>query len=438
MTASVAPALSQPAREQIYRRNFVFFLTDNILFTVAMGIMGSTTVIPDFVRHLTDSEILIGLSGSLFSIGFALPQLFVARHLVRHARKKWWFVGPNIPVRFVMLSFAGLTVWLGQNRPGLILLAFFLCLGTAALGDGLVGVPWSDLAGTSLDGRWRARMLGLTNASTGVIMLLLAPLIGLVLSERGPDFPNNYAILFGAAGGLFVLSILPGIFLHELPGAKAAATIPPFREFLPDLGRVLRDDAPFRAFVITRMFATLFVMAAPFYIGYATVQLGEASQVAVPLLLAMQTVGSIAGALVFTWLGARNNVFYIRLALACGALLPLCALLAGTVGPLPLYLGFLVAGLATGSNLGFALLNWLVTYTSPDQRPTYVGLANTTIAVVSLCAPFIAGTIAQNFGYRPLFAVALVMALCALFMTLRFMRAAPEVAPAAIPSPAAD
>ena len=64
--------------EKIYRRNFAFFLLDGILFIVALGVMGSTTVIPDFVRRLTDSEIIIGLSSSIFSIGYTLPQLIIA------------------------------------------------------------------------------------------------------------------------------------------------------------------------------------------------------------------------------------------------------------------------------------------------------------------------------------------------------------------------
>ena len=97
-------------------------------------------------------------------------------------------------------------------------------------------------------------------------------------------------MLFGAAGVLFVLSILPGLFFHELPGGKALDKLPSFGEFLTDLGRVLRDDGQFRAFIITRMFTSLYMMAAPFYIGYATVRLGLSSEVAVPVLLAMQTV----------------------------------------------------------------------------------------------------------------------------------------------------
>jgi MFS family permease len=420
MIESTVHEISPSHREGVYRRNFALFLTDGILFTVAMSLIGSTTVIPDFIRQLTNSEILIGLSSSLFDVGWTLPQLFIARYIVRYARKKWWFAGPNIPVRFVILIFAGVTVLLGKDRPESILLAFLICYGIAAVGDGIVGVPWADLIGTSLDGRWRARMFGLMSATAGIIMLMLAPLIGLILSDAGPGFPNNYAVLFAASGILFMLSIIPTLLIHELPGGKAVEKIPSLGEFLPSLGRVLRTDVPFRAILIARMLTTLFAMAGPFYIGFATIRLELSSTVAVPTLLAMQTIGGISGALIYTWLGARNNVLYIRLALGGAAFLPISALLSTLIGPFPLYIGFLLSGL-TLSNLFLSYQNWVVSYATPDQRPTYAGLFNTIAAVISLTAPFVAGTIAQSIGYEALFVVALVMALSALFVTLRYV-----------------
>ena len=420
----MAESSPQPLSEHepIFRRNFLFFLTDNILFNLAMNIIGPTTVIPDFIRHLTNSEVLIGLSSSLFDVGWTLPQLFIARYIVRYEHKKWWFVGPNIPVRFMVLSFAAITVMLGKNRLEAILFAFLIFYGIAALGDGIVGVPWAVLAGTSLDSRWRARMFGLTAASTGVIMLGASLLIGIVLSRAGPAFPNNYALIFGAAGVLFVLSILPGLFIHELPGGKVVEKISSLGEFLPGLGHVLRTDLAFRAMIIARMLTSLFTMASPFYIGFATVQLGLSSTVAVPTLLVMQTIGGVSGALVYTWLGARRNLLYIRLVLGLAALLPISALLATIIGPLPLYLGFLVSGLTAG-NIFMGFQNWVITYATPDQRPIYSGLFNTVSAVISLIAPFIAGTIAQQIGYEALFVVALAMGLGAFFVTLRYIHA---------------
>lgn len=434
MTDTDAQALSSAQREHVYRRNFVFFLTDGILFSIAMGILGSTTVIPDFIRHLTHSEVLIGLSGSLFDIGWTLPQLFIARYIIHSARKKWWFVGPNIPVRFVIFLFAVATVLLGKDRPTAILAAFLIAYGIAAVGDGIVGVPWADLTGTSLDNRWRARMFGLMTAAAGVILFAITPLIGVVLGDSGPAFPNNYALLFGAAGVLFAFSILPVLFVRELPGGKAVEHLPSLGEFLPSLGRVLRSDGQFRAIIITRMLTSLFAMASPFYIGFATVQLKMSSQVAVPTLLEMQIIGGVSGALVYTWLGARSNVLYMRLALCGAALVPLSALLASVVGPVPLYFGFLMSGLAL-SNLGFSYQNWVISYAAHDQRPIYAGLFNTVSAGISLLAPFIGGTIAQELGYEPLFVVALLMVFAALFVTLRYIQnpraePAPEMAAA--------
>lgn len=421
MTDIDAPPLSLPDRERIYRRNFVFFLIDSLLFTMALRIIDSNTVIPDFVRRLTDSEILIGLSGSIAITGFTLPQLFIARYIVRSPRKKWWFVGPNIPTRLIMLSFAAITFLIGTDRPELVLVVFFVAYSLAFLGDGLVGVPWADLSGTSLTPRLRARMFGLTDAISGIVVLLIAPLVAVILSAESLPFPNNYAVLFGLAGLMFALSILPGLFFHELPGGEVPKTIPPLREFIADLGRVMRDDLPFRAMLIIRILTRLFFMSAPFYIGYATVELGLPSATAVPVLLAMQTVGGVTGALLYAWIGAKRTVLYIQLALLGAALLPVAALMAAVVGPLPLYVGFLVSGLATGGSLLSAYINWVVSYADGERRPLYVGLVNTLSAVVALIAPFIGGTIAQTLGFRPLFVVALVMALGALWVASRYL-----------------
>jgi MFS family permease len=277
------------------------------------------------------------------------------------------------------------------------------------------------LTGSSLNERWRARMFGFMTAGTGLIMLAIVPLIGFILGDAGLEFPNNYALLFATAGAIFAISILPMLFVHELPGGKAVEKIPTFGEFLPELGHLLRTDIPFRAMIVVQVLTSFYLMAMPFYIGFSTVQLGLSSKVAVPNLLAMQTIGSIGGSLVYTWLGARDNVLYIRLALIGAALLPITALFAVFVGPLPLYFGFLMSGIAS-SNLMFGYMNWIVAYAPTNQRPIYIGLSNTIAAVVSMIVPIIGGTIAQHLGYEALFMTSLVMALAAIVIMLRYVQ----------------
>jgi MFS family permease len=409
--------LEADSNEPIYRRNFFFFTFDGILFMTALSIIGSTTVIPDFVRQLTSSEILIGLSANLFDIGFTLPQLFIARFIIQFERKKWWFIGPSIPVRTIMLIFGMIVMFLGADNPGLILGVFFFCYGLVAFGDGMVGASWADLVGTSLNSRWRARMFGMMSTIVGLIMLALAPLIRLILSDEGPGFPQNYGLLFIGAGVLFAVSIIPIIFVKELPGGKAVEKLPSFREFLPGLVRILRVDAPFRSLIVARILVSFFIMANPFYIGFATTTLGLSSTDAVPNLLAMQTIGAIVGAMVYTWLGAKDNLLYIRLSLGGAAILPVGALLSPVMGPVALYVGFFMSGLCV-SNLGLSYINWVITHASPDQRPIYAGLFNTIVALTALLAPFLGGTIATIVGYQVLFVIALVMVIWALVAML--------------------
>ena len=323
-------------------------------------------------------------------------------------------------MRFVILIFGIITFFMGGERPGTILIVFFVVYSIAAFGDGLVGVPWADLSGSSMNERWRARFFGLMTATTGIIMLAVTPLIGLILGNDALAFPRNYAVIFLISGVLFVVSIIPILFIHELPSGKKVEKITSFGEFMPQMGQVLRDDVPFRLILIARIFSNLYLMSAPFYIGFATVRLGLSSEFAVPVLLAMATIGNVLAWLAYTWLGEKHNVLYIRLVLIGGAMLPLSALLSLVVGPIPLYIGFLVSSPAI-NNIMLAYLNWIVGYAKADDRPIYVGLANTISGVISLIAPIIGGAIAQTAGFEALFVVALIMIGGALFIMTRFI-----------------
>ncbi len=411
--------LTDSERDRIYRRNFIFFLADFVLFSVAFNLIGSTTVIPDFVRKLTGSEILIALSSQMFEILWLMPQLLVARRLVRVENKKMWFVVPNIPVRTLMIIFSGVILLVGPGHPGLLLVFFLVFYGMFAIGDGLVGVPWVDLMGSSLDNRRRTRLFGMGNALLGVMVLGIAPVIHFVLGDNGPDFPDNYALLFFLAGIVFLITIPAGVLIHELPGGKARETMPSLREYLPDLVHVLREDAPFRVMTLARLLTTFFTMAVPFYIGFATERLDMESDVAVSNLLMMQTLGSVSAALLYARVGDRHLVRFIHLAMIAGVLQPLMALIASQTGPAPLYLAFLLGGVV-GGMLGYSFINWVIGYATPDQRPTYSGLFNSVSAVGLLSAPVIGGLLVQTLDYEAVFIGALLMMTAALAVTLRF------------------
>lgn len=416
-------SLSSDQRERIYRRNFIYFLLDNALFNIGYNLAGTTTVIPDFLGHLTKSQVLVGLLSNFFSIGNTLPQLIIARLIVGSPHKKPWFILPNLFVRWVVILFGLFTIMVGKEQPTLILIAFAICYAIASIGDGLVVVPYVEMIGSSLNNRWRARMFGLTTTITSISMLLVAPLVGFILSDYA--FPNNYAILFAISGAFYALSILPGIFMTELVGGSETKSIQSLQDFLPHLIHILLVDRSYRAYITARIFTALFMMTAPYYIGFATVNLGLSSAVAVPTLLAIQTIGGLCGSLVFALLGARSNRRAMILALGCSVLSPIFALAATNDLIYPLYVSFWLAGFSSGS-LIYAYINWLVGYTTPEQRPIYTGLSSTLIAITSLVAPLIGGTIVEQRGYPALFILALLTACGALLTIVLFLPEQPH------------
>jgi len=253
------------------------------------------------------------------------------------------------------------------------------------------------------------------NAVSGVIMLAITPLIAIVLSSNELNFPQNYALIFAFVGGLFVISIFPVIFVREVVDASPPKEIPSFSEYARNLTQLLQGDHLYRRIVFAQILTSLYLMAMPFYIGFGTTQLQLPSATAVPVLLMMQTIGNIVGALLYTWLGAHNNLLYLRLASFGAIILPITALIASFTSPIALYVGFLLSGTAI-SNLMLAYQNWIITHAPPEERPTYIGLSNTIIAIVSMIAPIIGGTIVQFVSYEALFIFVTTLIVFALLM----------------------
>jgi hypothetical protein len=63
-----------------YRWNSIAFLVDSICFGgVVLTLIDPTSVLPAFVRQLTDSEFVVGLISAIFRGGWLLPQLVAGR-----------------------------------------------------------------------------------------------------------------------------------------------------------------------------------------------------------------------------------------------------------------------------------------------------------------------------------------------------------------------
>ena len=109
--------------------NFWVNVLDVVFFTLGASIVARDTVMPALVSQLTDSKIALGLIPAVFSLGFYLPQLFIANLSERMRYKKPFvmWIG-SVVERLPFLLIAVAIGSLGTSSPGIALIFFFLLL----------------------------------------------------------------------------------------------------------------------------------------------------------------------------------------------------------------------------------------------------------------------------------------------------------------------
>ncbi len=425
-----------------YRRNFLAFLADFSLFGVAVAFISPYTVLPAFVRQLTDSPLLIGLNGTIQTVGWLLPQLIAANYVGDKAQKKRYILIPSAigrPVFFVL----ALALFLGAARyPALILAMVFAGMALFWVSDALSAVPWFDVLGRAIPSRRRGRLFGLGHIISGLLTVGAGWVINYILGNAGPPFPHNYATLFLAAGTLFTISWFVIAAIREpIEAAKTggAQSQPPF---LRRLTRIWKRDRAFRLFILVRLLMGFSGLAMPFYVIFATDRLGLGQGV-VGSFTSAQVIGNMIGGVVLGALYERQGGRrVIQAGIGAGLFAPLWAwalpalLPAGHSWMVYGYGLVFVALGVLGSTFMQGFFNYLMDLSPAGERATYIALANTINGAVLWPAALIGGVILKATGndYPILFAITAAGVglglLCAIRLTEPRSRSSPDSPPA--------
>jgi MFS family permease len=393
--------LPAPTRYRHLRRNFALFLLDYIAFGVAFSLVASGgAVIPSFVSQLTDSKQLIGLAGAMYTFCWLVPQLLMAQAVNRGTRRKP-FVRPVVPFR---LAFVAMALIIAANPPGgsgMTLAVFLGVYWFFAAGDALITLVWGDMLGSSVPHHLRGVMFGIGQFGVAMGALGTSTLARWALGPSGLPFPQNYALLFGVAGALFVIGGIGLMLIIEEEVGEPVEPGPPLREYVPYLLNILRHDRGFLRFTRTRLLIDLAMMAAPFYVIFAVSMLGLRSDIVVSDSIILIQLGSASGAVLMGWISRRSGSrAVIILAAAFIVLEPSLALVSYLGGgQVALYMCFYMLG-AFHSVAIPSYFDWIITHSPPSRRPIYIGLTNTISAVSSL-APFLGGTLLQLTAQHP-------------------------------------
>ena len=399
-----------------HRRNFAAFLTDYIFFALAMAFVGTTTVLPAFVRQLTDSPLLIGLNSTVQTAGWLFPQLVAANYLGGKTQKKRYILIPAAIGRPVFLVLALVLVLGAARYPTLMLTLVFAGSALFWVCDALASVPWFDVLGKSVPARQRGRLFGLAQVISGLLTVGAGGVISYVLGDAGPPFPQNYAILFLIAGILYGISWFAIVAIREPVEGDGTDDAQSKAPFLSKLAHIWKQDRRFRTYIVVRLLAGLSGLAFPFYVIFATDQLGLGQGV-VGSFTSAQVLGSVTGGALLGFLyerqGGRRT---IQVGLSAGLFAPLWALALPTLMPAghawTVY-GYSLVFVALGllqSNFMQGFFNYLLDLSPDSERATYIALSNTVNGIVLWPTALIGGAILKATGnsYPVLFAITAV------------------------------
>lgn len=402
-----------------YRWNYWVNIIDGAFYSFGAGFVSLYTILTLFVHNLSNSKILLGLLTTIAMLGNYLPQIFIANYTERFRSKKRLTAYLGIFQRVPWLGLAVVTFFWRGASAGWLLAIFFFFLAVYSFAGGFTTPPWFDLIAKIIPPDRLGRYVGYRNFACGITEFVGALLAGVIL--KAIAFPNNFALLF------FLTFVATGISFFffistrepDYPIVKKRATM---KDYLSSLPAVLRQNPNFRQFILALIFVQFFVMGNPLYAASAieSLHLNSAQsslQVGIftALMLGFQMVGfPLWGNLSDRW-GHRKIILLSAILNIAAAIL---AILGGHI--FLFYLVFIFVGISQAATR-ISLMAIIPEFCSPEDRPTFLGLANSISGLAVIVASFAGGVLADMFNYRLTFGIMAVFILIGFGILLKYV-----------------
>lgn len=412
--ATTTPPTVQQQVERNYRWNFLVNVLDGASFWFGMSFISATIILPLYVSHFTHNPLLIGLIPFLNTAGHLLPQLFVANAVERAPRKKFFPVTIGFFLeRVPIFLLAPAAYFLATSRPVLALVTFFVLFAWHKFGAGVIIVGWQDMIAKIIPLEKRGRFFGITNFlgnGAGVLGALAVPF---VLDKF--TFPLGYVIAFALAAALIFLS---WIFLALAREPAVHSSKPPVSQldYLRSLPEVLRRDRNFRMYLLAQIVYALSGMATGFLVVYAVQTWNLPDAQAGGFTIALQIGLALANLFFGFFSDRKGHKVSLEICLTLNALAIILAIFAP--GPWWFFPIFFLRG-AVDAGVFISGISIVYEFTDAENRPTYIGLANTIPGVAGAIAPLIGGWLAGVVSYRAMFVLAAIIGVMS-WVLLRF------------------
>lgn len=394
-------------------RNFWLGVYNGILVNGGEAFFHSSLVLAPFLAALGAPAWAIGAIPALRIGGWFLPQLFVASRLA-HQPFKLPVYRRSSTVRITMFALLTTVVFFAGDRPGLLIVVTMTALGVNAVAGGIGGVPFADVTAKVVPHYRLGTFWALRNAIGGALALAAGWTLSRVL-DSGLPFPRDFGVVFLLGSVLVGSAYLAFALVREPAGTPSLRE--PMRVMLRRLPSVLRGDDAFRRYLRVRFLALAALMAEPFYAVHAIRDLGAPATI-LGSYVVVATFASIAMNFAVRRAADRgHNVTVLQVSVGLLVAAPLVALVAPDPRSFALVFALSAAGT---SGMGVAAWNLLYAVAPDADRPLYVGVANSILALPSL-APIGAGLLVAALGVPVVFVLAAAMGAAALAFSFRFV-----------------
>lgn len=390
------------------RYNIVVNMMDGGLFGVAIGFASFGTILPLFVASMTSSATLIGLVPAIHAAGWLFPQLFTANYTSRLRRYKRTVLLSTIHERIPFLGFALVALLLPRIgvQAGLIITFFFLTW--QGLGGGFTANPWTSMISKIIPPEARGTFFGTQAAIANLLISAAAIGAGYLLNSY--ESPFDFTICFLIACVFFTFSWIALAFTREPADHEKVIEENPL-PLWRGAGKILKRDKNFNWFLIARFLSQFATMGFAFYIVYALRRF-HMDAVTAGYLTATLTISQTVANAGMGWLGDRvgHRVMLVIGAAAATFSSVLAWLAPSLVWFFPIFVltGFTNVSIWTNG------MTMTVDFSDENERPFYIGLAQTLTAPATILAPLIGGRLADTLGFETTFAWSAILSVLVL------------------------
>jgi len=413
------------------RYNFTVGLMDGGIFGVALGFASFGTILPLFVASMTDSATLIGLVPAIHAAGWLLPQLFTASHTSRLRRYKPSVLKLTVHERLPFLGFAIVALLLPKIglRAGLI--AIFLLLTWQGLGGGFTANPWTSMISKIIPPEYRGTFFGTQAAVANLFISGAAIGAGYLLNYY--EEPFNFAVCFFIAVAFFTISWFALALTREPTDNEKVIDEHP-TPFWQGASRIIKRDTNFNWFLIARTLSQFATMGFAFYIVYALRRF-QMDEITAGFLTATLTISQTVANAGMGWLG--DKIGHRAMLITGAAAATISSFLAWIAPSLVWFFPIFILTGFTNVSIWTNGMTMTVDFSGEEDRPFYIGLAQTLTAPATMIAPLIGGWVADTQSFGITFALSTLLSIVMLAI-LVFIIKEPRKFHAPAPLPAEE